>query len=370
MSCVSTMASARLRTEADPLSEARDLIENGRASDATEILERVTASGRGGLLARTLLVRALLSGARNKEALAQAREASQLFPTAAAAALALGVALLAAGQLPTAIAEMQRALRIDPTLNEARYQLGCAWLEAGEPEKALQEFAAASRDEAPAGLAQRITEAEAMIAAPRSNAGYVRHLFDQFSADYDMRMIAQLGYSAPQVLRNLAATVLPDVRSLTILDLGCGTGLAGVAFADLAARLHGIDLSPAMIEKARTREIYNDLAVTDIEAVLPTNTYDLVIAADTLVYLGDLKRLFRNVDAALKGEGSFLFTAERAEGDDYFLGPKRRWRHSEGYLRSLAARVGFEISGLIACTPRMEAGVPVDGLAVALRKPG
>jgi predicted TPR repeat methyltransferase len=225
-------------------------------------------------------------------------------------------------------------------------------------------------DEASAGLAEKITEAEAMIAAPRSNAGYVRHLFDQFSADYDARMIAQLRYSAPSILRNLAATVWPDAQphSLSILDLGCGTGLAGIAFADLASESHGIDLSPAMIEKARAREIYDQLTTEDIETELPANTYNLVIAADTLVYLGALERLFRNVRVALKADGLFLFTVEQAEEGDYSLGPKRRWRHSDSYIRSLAAATGFAVSGLVACSPRTEAGVPVQGLAVALRK--
>ena len=366
----STMANVRLQTDGDPLSDAHDLIENGRASHATEVLGDLISSGRGGLLARTMLVRALLECDQTEEALKQARELSMLFPNVAAAALALGSALLSAGQLPTAIAELQRALRIDPGLNEARYRLGCAWLEAGEPEKALQEFAAIDHGGAPAGVAQKIAEAETMMAAPRSNAGYVRHLFDQFSADYDARMIGQLGYSAPGILRSLAAMVLPDARpnTLSILDLGCGTGLAGTAFVDLAARLDGIDLSPAMVEKARGRGIYDKLIAEDIETDLPCNTYDLVIAADTLVYLGDLQGIFCNVHTTLKTDGSFLFTVERAAEGEYSLGPKRRWCHSEPYLRSLATEMGLEVSGLIACSPRTEAGVPVEGLAVALRK--
>lgn len=366
----STMANARLQADADPVSEARDLIEHGRATDAADILEKLIAAGRGGPLARTMLVRALLAHGRWEAALERARELSQLFPNVAAAALALGNALLDAGQLPTAIAEFQRALRIDPASIEARYRLGGAWLEAGEPEKALREFASIEGQDAPVGLTQKIGEAQAMVAAPRSNAGYVRHLFDQFSADYDTCMIGQLGYSAPDILGSMAAMVLPQAaaHSLTILDLGCGTGLAGMAFAELAGRLDGIDISPGMIEKARAREIYRQLATGDIETELPSHAYDLVIAADTLVYLGDLERVFRNVRDALRPEGWFLFTVERSDDGEYSLGPKRRWRHSESYLRSLAANTSFEVSGLIACSPRTEAGVPVEGLAIALRK--
>ena len=154
-----------------------------------------------------------------------------------------------------------------------------------------------------------------------------------------------------------------------MLDLGCGTGLSGAAFKDLAARLDGIDLSPAMIEKARARGIYDSLAVADIERGLAAEAFDLIIAADTLVYLGDLEATMQGVARALKADGFFLFTVEKKEGEGFELGPKRRWRHSEAYLRALARADGLEIVGLLACSPRTEGGLPVEGLAVALSKP-
>jgi predicted TPR repeat methyltransferase len=59
---------------------------------------------------------------------------------------------------------------------------------------------------------------------------------------------------------------------------------------------------------------------------------------------------------------------EKKNGEGFELGPKRRWRHSESYLRSAAAYAHLNISGLMECSPRMEAGIPVDGLAVALSR--
>jgi predicted TPR repeat methyltransferase len=64
----------------------------------------------------------------------------------------------------------------------------------------------------------------------------------------------------------------------------------------------------------------------------------------------------------------FLFTVEKHGGEGFALGPKRRWRHSESYLRTLAQKHGFEVAGLMECTPRTEGGVPVEGYAVALRR--
>jgi len=328
---------------------------------AAALLRERLAAGRGGALARTMLVDALLlSPADVPGALAEAREAAMLFPTVASVITRLGLALLAAGQLPTAIAELQRALRLDPQNSEARNFLAQAWLSAGEPDKALE-----------TGLEDEtlIAQAQAMKAAPRSDPGYVRHLFDQFSADYDLRMRNHLHYAAPEILLNLASMVMPGKENLTILDLGCGTGLAGEVFRPLAARLDGMDLSPAMLDKARARNLYDHLAVADLQTALaaPGPAYDLILAADTLVYLGDLAAVFSAAAARLIPDGFFLFTVEKAE-NGFELGPKRRWRHSQTYLRDTAAAAGLTVAGLVEAAPRHEAGQPVEGFAVALAK--
>ncbi|MBV9903746.1 MAG: methyltransferase [Alphaproteobacteria bacterium] len=352
--------------EGDPLEHAEQLIERGRPDEAARFLGERIAAGRGGLLARLTLVRALLAAKDVNGALEAARETALLNPNVSQAVLALGEALLSAGHLPTAIAEFQRALRLDPASDTARQLLGKAWLEAGEAEKALEQFRAVETPDA-----ALIARAEAVRDQQRSDAGYVRHLFDQFSADYDARMRGQLRYQAPEVLRELASMTMFGRGNLIALDLGCGTGLAAQAFADMTAAIDGIDLSPAMIAKARARGLYRDLKVADIETALDGGgaDYDLILAADTLVYLGDLQATLSGVARRLRPNGFFLFTVELSAGPDFELGPKRRWRHSEAYLRRLAEAAGLDIAGLVTCSPRTEANVPVEGLAGAFSKP-
>jgi predicted TPR repeat methyltransferase len=358
-----------LPTDGDPLEHAESLIAAGRAADAATFLRDLLAVGRGGLLTRLALVRALREAGDPTAALDEAREAVALNPNIAQALVVLGEVLLEAGQLPTAIAELQRALRIDPGLARARYLVGCAWLEAGEADRALDAFASLAVGDVP-DRSEKIAQAEAMKAEHRSNSGYVRHLFDQFSADYDQRMLSQLSYQAPQILRSLADLVIPGAEQLAILDLGCGTGLTGSAFEDLALQLDGVDLSPKMLEKARALGIYDRLWVDDLVAALVKGgpVYDLLLAADTLVYLGDLEATFAGAVNRLKEGGFFLFTVERHDGEGYALGPKRRWRHAESYLRSLGAAHGLAVAGFLEAAPRTEAGIPVAGYAVALRK--
>ena len=332
----------------DPIEAAQALIAAGKAGEAAQGLKARLAAGRGGLLARLTLVEALVAAGDTQGALEEAREAVSLNPNIAVAVLGLGEALLAADVLPTAIAELQRALRIDPDLPRARELIAVAWLKAGEADKALEALGALERSPQVDAM---IAAAQAIKTAPRSDAGYVRHLFDQFSADYDARMIGQLSYAGPQILLDLAAMVMPGrlgasagsiaiaygratiEKGLSILDLGCGTGLVA-------------DLETALAEAGPR--------------------YDLILAADTLVYLGDLRGVFNGVRARLAPEGYFLFTTEAKSGDGFELGPKRRWRHSDAYLRATAQAAGLSLAGLVAATPRFEANQPVEGFAVAL----
>jgi len=110
------------------------------------------------------------------------------------------------------------------------------------------------------------------------------------------------------------------------------------------------------------------LTFTERVEQTPNDPFLHLLAADTLVYIGDLRRVFEAAHARLGAEGYFLFTVEKADGEGFELGPKRRWRHSEAYLRRLAEDAGFAIAGLVAAQPRREANVPVEGFAVALRR--
>jgi predicted TPR repeat methyltransferase len=210
--------------------------------------------------------------------------------------------------------------------------------------------------------------------ASRCPPGYMRNLFDNFAPHYDETMLAKLGYAAHRHLRALADRILPRERApWHILDLGSGTGLVGEAFKDLAAggQLDGIDLAPRMIEAARARGIYDDLILGDIETVLaePGPSYDLVLAADTMIYIGDAAPTFRGVSARLQPSGFYLFAVESKEGEGWEQTPMHRFRHSESYLRGLAHDVGLDFVDIMGCALRNEAATPVPGFAVALQKP-
>jgi predicted TPR repeat methyltransferase len=355
----------------DPLGEAAALIEAGRAADAVARARAMIEAGRGGVLTRVALGRALVAVGRPAEAVEALREASLLSPNTMEVVLAFGEALAASGALPTAIAEFQRATRLAPDDGRPAWEIAKLWLAAGEPDKAeaSAEQALSLGGANDAHVAALRADAQRMREAARADAGYVRHLFDQFAADYDTRMRGRLGYAAPGILRDLAGLLIdPDAR-FDILDLGCGTGLSGVAFKPLARSLVGVDLSPKMLSQARALKIYDALFEADVEALpaAASGPFDIVIAADVLVYLGALDKLFAGVRARLKGDGLWLFTTEQCVGTDFGLGEKRRYRHSERYLRAQADAHGFDVASLIECVTRYEAGVAVPSWAAAFR---
>ena len=355
----------------DPLGEADALIAAGRAGEVIARCEGLIARGRGGALTRVALGRALVASGRAADAVDVLREASLLSPNTAEIVLASGEALAASGSLPTAIAEFQRAARLAPNDGRPHWQIACLWLAAGEADKAeaAADIAENMGGADSADIARLHADARKMREAPRADAGYVRHLFDQFAGDYDQRMRGRLGYAAPGILRDLAGLLLGRAKDFDVLDLGCGTGLSGLAFKPIAKRLIGVDLSPRMLEKAREHGVYDLLVTGDVESLPPQidGPFDIAIAADVLVYLGDLSRLFGAVHARLKPGGLWLFTTERGDAHDFERGPKRRYRHSEAYLRRLAQAHGFDVASLIECVTRYEAGEAVPSWAAAFR---
>ena len=353
----------------DPLGDPAALIAEGRASEVVARCDALLKANRGGVLTRVALGRGLVALGRAGEAIEALREATLLSPDTAEVILAFGEALAANDALPAAIGEFQRAARLAPDDGRPHWQIARLWLAAGEPDKAEAEAAIAMQlggadDDAVGALR---VEAQRMRGAMRADAGYVRTLFDQFASDYDTRMRGRLGYAAPGILRDLAGLLLDPSARFDILDLGCGTGLSGVAFKPVARSLTGVDLSPKMLAKARDLEIYDRLLVGDVEALDVASTFDIVVAADVLVYLGDLSKVFGVVRERIKPTGLWLFTTEKSETQDFGLGEKRRYRHSEAYLRGLAKAHGYEVASLIECVTRYEAGVAVPSLAAALR---
>lgn len=196
--------------------------------------------------------------------------------------------------------------------------------------------------------------------------GHVRALFDAYAPDFDASLVGDLGYQVPALMR----AALGAQRFARALDLGCGTGLAGAAIRDRVDHLEGVDASPRMVERARARG-YDRLAVGDLVEHLDAGgpPFELVLAADVLLYLGDLAPVHAAARRRLATGGWFVYSVE-AGPQPFALAPTGRYTHGRAYLESLAAAHGFAILRLDAATLRREAGAAVAGWIVVLEASG
>ena len=205
--------------------------------------------------------------------------------------------------------------------------------------------------------------------APRQPAALVAQHFDGIAEDFDARLVTRLGYRGPQQLAALISSRLTARADLDVLDLGCGTGLCGAVLRPYARRLEGVDLSPGMLAKAAARGDYDQLRVADILARLEGQAaaWDLLVAADSFPYLGDLAPVVAGAWAALRPGGWFAFTTETTDRDGYRLLGNGRYAHGPAYLRRLAEG-RFEISDQVTGPLRREGGGVVEGDAWLLRR--
>lgn len=281
---------------------------------------------------------------------------------------ALAGLLEAADDLPGAIDLYQRALRVDPYQLDVLVSLGRLWSVLGDAVRARSWF-----DRALA-VDPDCAEAETGLAAldnPDSlTPAYVRTLFDQYADRFDADLIGTLKYRAPDHVAALLARCGIGMASADLLDLGCGTGLSGLALKPFARVMDGVDLSPGMVAKARARAIYDDLAVDEAEAFLNGSgkSWDVIVAVDMLNYIGDLTPIFRAAAARLRPGGLLAGTVEKREEGGQALTEKRRYRHGADRLRAAIEAAGLSFVEMSEADLRQEGGLPVAGLIFAARR--
>ena len=312
------------------------------------------------------------------EALGSYGQALQIQPGHFDALVNLGNVHVRRGRLDEARRCYERAIESDGNRSEAHTGLGDVCVRQGDFEEGLRHYREAVRLQ-PTPFAKHI-EAALSGANPEHAPGqYVEGLFDYFAADFDTQLVDVLKYDIPRQLSAAVRDIAkPSPRAWDVLDLGCGTGLAGVVVADVARQLVGVDLSSKMLAKAEARKIYQRLERNDLLVAMQAERdaqYDLVIAADVFVYVGRLDAIVAEAARLLRPGGLLAFSVEDmehapAEPQDFRLKRTARYGHSAEYLERLAAEQGFAIRHMRPVQVRIERGKPVDGsLAVWSRDP-
>ncbi len=385
--------------------------QRGRGEEAVELIRRAVVAAPQYADAHTNLGNVLKELGRLEEAAAAYRRALELSPHHAPTISNLGATLRALGRLDEAVTAHRRALELAPRSATAHLNLGNALRETGDLDGAIAAFFAAIEIEPSIGAYQGLGRAlyragrsdEAvgvfqswlrqepgnpialhMLAAcsghdvpARASDGYVQRIFDDMAEGYDEHL-RDLGYRGPELAREaIASAAGPPRQALDVLDAGCGTGLCGAVLRPYARHLAGVDLSDAMLARARGRGMYDELAVAELTAHLGAHpgAFDLVLISDTLVYFGDLGAVLAATAGALRPGGLLVFTVESADDehadgapDGYRLNVHGRYSHAAGYLRAQLA-AAFTTVSIVPATLRHEVGRPVAGYLVTARVP-
>ncbi|MEM7236994.1 MAG: methyltransferase, partial [Pseudomonadota bacterium] len=228
-----------------------------------------------------------------------------------------GLAAEEAGDLDTAEAAYQEVLRLDPSDH--------------------------------GGASVRLASIGRAPDPDRAPDAYVATLFGQHAASFDDVLVDQLGYRVPQMIAAKLGEIGlgPFGR---VLDLGCGTGLMGIALGDRAGELIGVDLAEDMLAQTDERGCYHQLFIGEaVQFLLEEETgFDLIAAADVLPYIGDLTALTRALRPCLNPAAIVAVSSETL-GKDAFdsrgwrVGPRHRFAHAESYLRQSLEGIGLTL---------------------------
>ena len=191
----------------------------------------------------------------------------------------------------------------------------------------------------------------------------IQQLYARFSTFYETQMRDELGYEGPERLLAAIHDVVGDRQLPSVLELGCGTGLFGQLLKPRALRLVGIDLSPEMVATAAERGLYDQLEVAEITRWLDDcrQTFDLIVACDTLIYFGDLNQVVGRAVKLLRPGGAIAFSVERTDSAPFRLTDSGRYAHHPDHLRHVAESAGLRVACLREEYMRMEYGEEVIG---------
>lgn len=276
---------------------------------------------------------------------------------------------LARGDEVRAIASLEQILALDPADLEAYRVLGRTLRMANRPDEAAGWYRRCL-DRAPgdAIATMGMVAIGRMPPPPRLPDGVVLYVFDRNAATYEANM-ASLGYTVPDRLLPMLRTEIGARGPLDILDLGCGSGLCGPPLRPLARRLVGVDLAPKMLDLARGKRVYDELVAAELIDYLATTAdrFDAVIAANVLIYFGDLAPLADGVARVLRAGGCFVFDVEKGAGDSPGFHVSGRYTHSRELLEHTLQPRGLALARVEESVMRSERGAPVAALYAVAR---
>lgn len=281
------------------------------------------------------------------------------------------------GRVAEAEVHYRQALEHNPDDLDALANLGALLKGKGQIDEAIKCFSHLLHIKPDHSVASHMLNAMTQQTADAAPTEYVAKLFDNYAATFDEALVGRLNYQTPRRLATVLRESTGNRPIVDILDLGCGTGLAGIELYRPEITLVGVDISPKMLEKAAERGVYKRLINSELLEMMrsePDSSYDLIVAADVFVYIGKLDEIFLEGYRLLRPGGIFAFSVESLDdvisgSKDYMLNPTGRFSHARNYIEGFTVRPGYSLLALLKEPLRMDLGSPIMGWLALLAKP-
>ncbi|MES2985407.1 MAG: methyltransferase domain-containing protein [Pseudomonadota bacterium] len=268
----------------------------------------------------------------------------------------LGCDFAEQGKWMDAIFRFRVALYLQPAYPLAWYNLGCCYFRHG------------NRAKAKAALLKELSlqpghpDSIFMLAAidPRAlkpgdrpqhmPLAMVTGFFSSIAEGYD-QVEAQNGYQAGKLVFEKVKSRL-GASDLTVVDLGCGSGIAARPWRALAKEISGVEITPAMgmLATAATqseKKLFDQLIEADIAQLpdrLPADAADLVLVVNVVQFIGELAGVLKGAARLLKPGGTLAITVEpHAAQTGFGLSDQTgRFGHSAAYVKQAAQASGLD----------------------------
>ncbi|MCA8868052.1 MAG: class I SAM-dependent methyltransferase [Rhodobacteraceae bacterium] len=180
------------------------------------------------------------------------------------------------------------------------------------------------------------------------NHDQARDLYQNWAKTYDQEIIGN-DYATPHRCARALADLLQD-KAAPVLDIGCGTGLSGIALRECGfLTIDGCDFSPEMLKIAAARPgLYRRLWEVDVENPLPfaPGSYAAITAVGVLASDHAPAGMIDDVLQSLTKGGLFVFSLNDHTLQDPSFEARIAENVDTGFARLLFKEHGPHLPGI------------------------